>query len=85
MAAVRRVVGATPLIYTGSGQKKNEAREAEVADWLKRLKRGREKRVLITDGELSRGWETSAAMAVGLKAENLVMRACGFCFLIRRA
>ena len=49
---------------------KNEAREAEVADWLKRLRSGKEKRVLITDGEISRGKETSAVMAIRLKAEN---------------
>ena len=62
---------------------KNEAREAEVEEWLRRWKRGEERRVLVTDQGISRGWEASGVIAIGYKqSETLVMRTCGFCFLI---
>ena len=84
-AAVQRVVEA--LLYTSfpyMGRENNEATEAEVEDWLKNWKRGKEKRALVTDEVISRGWEGSAVMAIGSKeTENLVMRTCGFCFLIK--
>ena len=83
VAAVQRVVGPA-LLYTLDGQEKNEATSAEVEDWLKKWKRAEERRVLISDDEISRGWEAPAVMAIGEKyfTENLVMRTCGFCFLI---
>ena len=83
VAAVQRVVGPA-LLYTRNGKEKNEATSAEVENWLKRWKRGEEKRALVTDDEISRGWEAPAVMVIGeYGTENLVMRACGFCFLIR--
>ena len=62
---------------------KNEATEAEVEEWVSRWKRGEEKRVLVTDTEISRGWEAQGVIVIGkFETENLVMRTCGFCFLI---
>ena len=82
MAGLQRVVG-TVLLYTYHGRLKNEATEAEVGEWLRRWKRGEETRVLVTDQGISRGWEASGVIAIGYKqSENLVMRTCGFCFLI---
>ena len=43
-------------------------------------------RALITDEYVSRGWEAKELLLViegQLQLENLVMRTCGFCFLIR--
>ena len=80
--AVQGVVGPT-LLYTFYGREKNEATSAEVENWLKKLKRKEEKRVLVTDDEISRGWEAPAVMVIGsCDLENLVMRTCGFCLLI---
>ena len=83
MAPVQRVVGAA-LLYTWGGKQKNEATEAEVEEWVRRWKRGEEKRALVTDREVSRGWEAKEVLAIGSEVgrENLVMRSCGFCFLI---
>ena len=83
VAAVQRVVGAA-LLYTKDGSEKNEATEAEVEEWVRRWKRGEEKRALVTDEFISRGWEAKELMAIGLaNTENLVMRTCGFCFLVK--
>ena len=83
VAAVQRVVGPA-LLYTYDGSEKNEATSAEVENWLRRWKREEEKRALVTDENISRGWEAPAVMAIGIrKADNLVMRTCGFCFLIK--
>ena len=80
---MQRVVGAA-LLYTFHGSEKNEATEAEVEEWLRKWKRGEERRALVTDEEISRGWEGSAVMVIGkIGTENLVMRACSFCFLIK--
>ena len=50
---------------------------------MSRWKRGEEKRVLITDVWISRGWEAPEVIVIGkFETENLVMRTCGFCFLI---
>ena len=84
MAAVQRVVGASALLYTKDGSEKNEATEAEVEEWVRRWKRGEETRALVTDQSTSRGWEAKELMAMGrFTTENLVMRTCGFCFLIK--
>ena len=48
------------------------------------MKRGEERRVLVTDEYISRGWEAPAVMVIGeYRTENLVMRTSGFCFLIK--
>ena len=74
----------TALLYTHDGSEKNEATEAEVADWLTRLRMKEERRALVTDDYISRGWEAPAVMVIGISGtENLVMRTCGFCFLIK--
>ena len=84
VAAVQRVVGPA-LLYTKDGREKNEATSAEMENWLKRWKRKEERRVLLTDHNIYRGWEAPALMVVAkYDTENLVMRTCGFCFLIRR-
>ena len=80
---MQRVVGPA-LLYTKDGRGKNEATSAEVENWLKRWKRKEERRALVTDEDISRGWEAPAVMVVGSSGlENLVMRTCGFCFLIK--
>ena len=84
VAAVQRVVGASALLYTGYGGEKNEATEAEVERWLRRWKRGEETRLIITDQNISRGFEAKDLVVIGqYNTENLVMRTCGFCFLIK--
>ena len=51
---------------------------------MKNWKRKEERRALITDDDISRGWEAPAVMVIGeYRTENLVMRTCGFCFLIK--
>ena len=83
VAAVQRVVGPA-LLYTYNGGKKNEATSAEVENWVKKWKRKEERRALVTDEDISRGWEAPTVMVIGEKqTENLVMRTCGFCFLIK--
>ena len=85
MAAVQRVVG-TALLYNCSHKDKNEATEAKVEEWLRRWKETEreERRALVTDHWASRGWEASSVLAIGrYQIENLVMRTCGFCFLIK--
>ena len=78
---MQRVVGPA-LLYTYNRREKNEATEAEAENWLR--KRGKERRVLVTDADISRGWEAPAVMVIGdFGTENLVMRTCGFCFLIK--
>ena len=61
----------------------NRAREAEVKEWVRKWKRGEETRALITDQDISRGWEAKELVAIGYNTENLVMRTCGFCFLVK--
>ena len=83
VAAVQRVAGAA-LLYTHYGSKKNEATSAEVEDWVKKWKRKEERRALVTDADISRGWEAPAVMVIGdFGTENLVMGTCGFCFMIK--
>ena len=52
VAAVQRVVGPA-LLYTYHGLEKNEVTEAEVEDWLRKWKRGEERRALVTDDRIS--------------------------------
>ena len=83
VAAVQRVVGPA-LLYTSRGREKNEATSAEVESWLKGWKRGEERRTLVTDVDISRGWEAPAVMVIGeAGTENLVMRTYCFCYLIK--
>ena len=84
MAAVQRVVGAA-LLYTFDGRETNEVTEAEVEEWVRRWKRGEETRALVTDIYISRGWEAKELTAIGYNTstENLVMRTCGFCLLVK--
>ena len=50
----------------------------------KDMEEGEERRALVTDGEISRGWEAPVVMVVAVYgAENHAMRTCGFCFLIK--
>ena len=84
VAAVQRVVGASTLLYTDKGSEKNEATEAEVEEWVSRWKRGEEKRLLLTDEFISRGFEAKELLVIAQDGpENMVMRTCGFCFLIK--
>ena len=57
--------------------------EPEVQEWLQRRKNGEEKRVLICDDDVVRGWETTHVLVVALGdkrgSENQVMRTVGFC------
>jgi len=55
-----------------------------VENWLRRWRRKEERRILVTDQDISRGWEAPAVMVIGKAGtENLVMRTCGFCLLIK--
>ena len=45
---MQRVVGPA-LLFTCNGREKNEATSAEVEDWLRKWKRGKERRALVTD------------------------------------
>ena len=59
------------LQCTGDRRQKNEGTEADVQEWLRRWRRAEHLSLMI--------------MAVGEHSiENLVMRTCGFCFLMIR-
>ena len=71
-------------LHPHSRREKNEATTPEVENWLKMWKRVQERRALLTDQNISRGWEASDVMAVGSSGlENLVMRTCCFCYLTK--
>ena len=60
--------------------------EAEVEEWLRRRRIGEEEKCLITDEQVSRGWEASHTLVVALGGyglENLVMRTLGYCALVK--
>ena len=61
--------GATALIYHGWPDKC--CSEGEVEGWLRRRRIGEEKRVLITDQDLIRGWEASHVLVVSLLGQNV--------------
>ena len=77
--------GATALVYhTGS---KESCSEGEVEEWLRRRRSGEEERVLILDQKVIRGWEASHLLVVDLfrlGLENLVMRAVGYCAVVKK-
>ena len=76
---------ATALIYHGVS--KENCSEAKVEEWLRRRRSGEEERVLILDENVSRGWEASHVLVVdltGFGLENLVMRAIGYCALVKQ-
>ena len=78
--------GAEALIYHRKSNK--SCSEAEVEEWLRRRRVGKEKRCLFVDEEVSRGWEASHALVVSLHGdgwENLVMRTMGHCTLVKAA
>ena len=83
---VERATGATALVYHCDSNE--SCSEAEVEEWLRRRRSGKEeKRCLITDEDVSRGWEASHVMVVDLYGEameNLVMRTIGFCALVTK-
>ena len=83
---MQRVVGPA-LFYTCDASYigwRNEATSAEVESWVRRWKRNEERKVLVTDKDISRGWEAPAVMVIQRhNIENLVMRTCGFCFMIK--
>ena len=77
--------GATVLIYCRWS--KESCSEAEVEEWLRRRRSGEEERVLFLDEEVIRGWEASHLLVVSLGGyglENLVMRAVGYCALVKQ-
>jgi len=60
--------------------------EADVETWLENRRNGEEKRCLITDHHVSRGWEASHTLVIALTEdglENLVMRTVGYCALVK--
>ena len=76
--------GATVLVY--NKWSKESCSEAEVEEWLRRRRSGEEERVLCLDEEVIRGWEASHLLVVSLGRtglENLVMRAVGYCALVK--
>ena len=76
--------GATVLVYPGLS--KECCSDGEVEEWLRRRRNGEEKRCLIIDSAVSRGWEASHALVFALYRtglENLVMRTVGYCALVK--
>ena len=77
--------GATALVYYRGS--KECICETQVEEWLRRRRSGEERRCLVTDYHVSRGWEASHLLVVALYPgsfwENLVMRAVGYCALVR--
>ena len=56
------------------------------AEWLRRRRIREEEKCLITDEQVSRGWEASHTLVVALGGyglENLVMRTLGYCALVK--
>ena len=56
-------------------------------EWLRRRRSGKEERVLILDQNVIRGWEASHLLVVSLYGrglENLVMRAVGYCAVVKK-
>ena len=54
---------------------------------MRRRRSGEEERVLLLDWEVIRGWEASHLLVVNLSAlgvENLVMRAVGYCCIVKK-
>ena len=77
--------GASTLVYYGDNFN-STCSEVEVEEWLERRRNGVEERVLIADHYVSRGWEGSHLLVLdlfGTGLENLVMRAVGYCALIK--
>ena len=78
--------GGTALIF--NRYPKESCSEVEVEEWLRRRRSGEEKRCLILDWEVSRGWEASHVLVVAFNGdglENLVMRTVGYCALVKPA
>ena len=78
--------GVKTLVY--HRYSKESSSDKEVDEWLGRRKMGEEKRLLLTDSWVSRGWEASHTLVValdGVGLENLVMRTVGYCALIKEA
>ena len=86
-------LGLTPLIYhhdppsmPNTRTSYKCCREEAVQMWLRNYELGEERSCLITDQHTSRGWEASHILVIALDRqglENLVMRAVGFCALVR--
>merc|ERR1712130_38465 len=78
--------GATALIYHKASNE--SCSERNVEEWLRRRRSGEEKRVLILDEDVIRGWEANILLVVSLYGpyglENLVMRAVGYCCIVKQ-
>ena len=77
--------GVTALFYHRDS--KESCSEGEVEEWLRRRRSGEEERVLILDHEVIRVWEASHLLVVSLFGrglENLVMRAVGYCCIVKK-
>ena len=76
--------GASALVYVPNT--KHCCTEAEVEEWLKKRRSGEEKRCLLADQSVSRGWEASHTLVLGQHGEweNLVMRTVGYCALVKK-
>ena len=76
---------ASTLVYHWNSEE--NCSEIEVKEWLQRRKSWEEKRVLITDNRVSRGWEASHILIIALTEkglENLVMRTVGYCAVVKK-
>jgi len=61
--------------------------EGEVEEWFRRRRSGEEEKILILDQNVIRGWEASHLLVVSLfrdGLENLVMRAVGYCCIVKQ-
>ena len=88
MSSVKRGVkaaGVEVLVYHRYARGCSPEKDAE--EWLTRRREGKERRCLITDEYISRGWENSHVLAITFYStggwENLVMRTIGYCALVK--
>ena len=77
--------GASAIVYVPNT--KDCCTKAELEEWLRKRRRsGEEKRCLLADQSVSRGWEASHTLVLGQHGEweNLVMRTVGYCALVKK-
>ena len=82
---VERAAGARAILYNST----DACSGTEVEEWLRRRRSGEkeERKCLVTDRGVTRGWEASHVLVVdflGLGWENLVMRTVGHSTIVRK-
>ena len=76
-----------PLLYKVLDVKgQSQASEVEVAEWLHRMDKGLQEEDMVTDANLSRGWEAQYVLVIdviGKYWQNLVVRAMAHAVVVR--